>query len=87
MDSTDKSSQALSIADVCRESGLGRTLIFAEIRAGKLVARKCGRRTLILKEDLLKWLQTLPVKTEACTTPRHPGNSNSSRELLKLSRR
>jgi hypothetical protein len=72
MDSTDKGPQALSIADVCRESGLGRTLIFAEIRAGKLVARKCGRRTLILKEDLMKWLQTLPVRTEACSTPRHP---------------
>ena len=51
MDSTDQGPQALSIADVCRESGLGRTLIFSEIRAGKLVARKCGRRTLILKED------------------------------------
>ena len=64
--SLDRGPWALSIAQVCRESGLGRTLIFAEIKSGRLVARKCGRRTLILKEDLLKWLSTLPaVETEA----------------------
>jgi hypothetical protein len=64
--SLDQGPWALSIAQVCRESGLGRTLIFAEIKSGRLVARKCGRRTLILKEDLLKWRSTLPaVETEA----------------------
>jgi hypothetical protein len=60
MDSTDKGPQALSIADVCRESGLGRTLIFAEIKSGRLVARKCGRRTIILRSDLAQWLSSLP---------------------------
>jgi hypothetical protein len=56
---------AHSIHGVGALSGLGRTKIFDEIKQGKLVARKCGRRTLILDIDLLKWLQTLPaVKTE-----------------------
>jgi hypothetical protein len=52
---------AHSIEDVVDLSGLGRTMIFAAIKQRRLIARKCGRRTLILDEDLLKWLQTLPV--------------------------
>ena len=55
-----------SINGVGALSGLGRTKIFAEIKQGKLIARKCGRRTLILEDDLLKWLHALPdVKAEA----------------------
>jgi hypothetical protein len=61
---------AFSISEVVRTSGIGRTLVFAEIKVGRLIARKCGRRTLILKEDLLKWLSTLPaVETEASLGP------------------
>jgi hypothetical protein len=51
---------ALSIADAVRLSGIGRTVIFAEIRRGRLVARKCGRRTVILSDDLTLWLRALP---------------------------
>jgi hypothetical protein len=52
---------ALSISEVVRASGVGRTLVFAEIKAGRLIAHKCGRRTLILEEDYLRWLRALPV--------------------------
>ena len=51
---------AFSIPDVVHSSGLCRTLIYAEIRAGRLRARKCGRRTIILRHDLEAFLQGLP---------------------------
>lgn len=51
---------ALSIEGVQRETGLGRTLIYDAIRTGKLAARKAGRRTVILREELEFFLATLP---------------------------
>jgi hypothetical protein len=51
---------AFSINDVVAVSGVGRTLVFAEIKLGRLVARKCGRRTIILQTDLRDWLNSLP---------------------------
>jgi hypothetical protein len=52
---------ALSIDEVVVVSGLGRTLIFAEIKTGRLTARKCGRRTVILHEEVERWLGSLPT--------------------------
>jgi hypothetical protein len=51
---------AYSVDDVVALCGIGRTLVFAEIRAGKLIARKCGRRTVVLDADLHRWLSSLP---------------------------
>jgi hypothetical protein len=51
---------ALGIADVVRLSGLCRTLVYGEIRAGRLPARKCGRRTIVLRQDFEAFLQGLP---------------------------
>jgi hypothetical protein len=51
---------ALSVSEVVRASGVGRTLVFAEIKAGRLLARKCGRRTLVLIDDFQDWLQAMP---------------------------
>jgi hypothetical protein len=52
---------AFSISDLTEDSGLGRTKIFQEIAEGRLIAHKCGRRTLILEEDYIRWLRALPV--------------------------
>jgi excisionase family DNA binding protein len=40
--------------------GTGRDGVYEAIRSGQLRARKFGRRTLILDEDLSKFLQSLP---------------------------
>jgi excisionase family DNA binding protein len=40
----------------------GRTTIYAAIKAGALKARKIGRRTIILDEDLRGWLASLPTR-------------------------
>jgi hypothetical protein len=52
---------AYSISEVVKLTSLGRTAVFAEIKAGRLVARKQGRRTLILVADLAAWLRALPA--------------------------
>lgn len=56
---------AHSIDGVCETTDVGRTSVYGAIRAGKLKARKPGRRTIILDEDLRAWLASLPSNTEA----------------------
>jgi excisionase family DNA binding protein len=53
--------EALSIAEVTSVSGLGRTKIYEAIGNGSLIARKAGRRTIILRNDLKAFLAALPV--------------------------
>ena len=54
---------ALSIADACEKAGVGRTTIYEAIAAGRLKARKLGRRTLILRDDFTQFLAALPEIT------------------------
>jgi excisionase family DNA binding protein len=56
----DNKPLAHTIKAACRVSGLGRTTIYAALKAGSLSAHKCGRRTLILARDLEEFLQKLP---------------------------
>ena len=51
---------ALGIFEAARAAGVSRSTIFEEIKVGRLKARKAGRRTLILHEDLAAWLASLP---------------------------
>jgi excisionase family DNA binding protein len=50
---------AYSINEIARLSGLGRTSIYKAIAEGTLVARKAGRRTVVLATDLTEWLNSL----------------------------
>jgi excisionase family DNA binding protein len=56
---------AYSIAECCALTGFGRDTIYGAIRAGKLVARKLGRRTLVTDEDLRHFLNRLPKAGKA----------------------
>ena len=53
-------SEALSIAQACAAAGIGRTKIYEAITNGSLKARKWGKRTLILRDDLREFLASLP---------------------------
>ncbi len=57
-------SEALTIPETCEETRLGRTKIYEAIREGLLIARKFGRKTLILRSDLRQFLNALPSATD-----------------------
>jgi hypothetical protein len=51
---------ALSVAQASEESQAGATKLYEEMRAGRLKAKKVGRKTVILATDLLAWMAALP---------------------------
>jgi excisionase family DNA binding protein len=57
--------EALTIPEACAASRIGRTKIYEAINEGRLVARKLGKKTLILRSDLREFLTTLPTATES----------------------
>jgi excisionase family DNA binding protein len=67
---------AYSIADVAKITGVGRSFLYEEISAGRLVVKKAGRRSLISDADLKTWLASLPEK--------HPGESKQDKLKPKL---
>jgi excisionase family DNA binding protein len=60
---TDLLREGLTVSEACGMAGLGRTKIYQEISEGRLRARKCGRRTLILKDELRQFLASLPLSS------------------------
>lgn len=55
------SKRALSLSEFCSSYGIGRTRAYEELKAGRLRARKSGRRTIILQSDAENWLRELPT--------------------------
>jgi hypothetical protein len=55
--------RAYSIEQVLERVPYGREKLYQEIRSGRLIARKSGRRTLILAKDLNSYLDTLRAWT------------------------
>ena len=49
-----------AIPEAVAASGQSRTGVYAAMKDGSLIARKRGRRTFILAEDLKRWLENLP---------------------------
>jgi excisionase family DNA binding protein len=49
---------ALNIDEACTSSRLSRTTIYAAIKNGELPLVKLGRRSIILRADLLAFLQS-----------------------------
>lgn len=58
---SDLQPEGLSLLEACKVAGLGRTTVYQAIADGQLVARKVGKRTLILRQDLHRFLTALPV--------------------------
>lgn len=56
---------SFSIEEVQTVTGLGRTRIYAAIGSGALKAKKFGKRTLVLKDDLDAFLANLDAYPSA----------------------
>jgi excisionase family DNA binding protein len=52
---------AYTIVEACAFAGVRRTSLYKAIGAGELRAIKCGGRTLVLPEDLHRWLEGMPA--------------------------
>jgi excisionase family DNA binding protein len=59
-ESSSIAKELFSVEELRRLTGLARTTLYAEIRAGRLVARKVGRRTVVLRRDFENWAAELP---------------------------
>jgi excisionase family DNA binding protein len=51
---------AYSVDEAAQSAGIGLTKLRQEIREGRLVARKIGKRTVITATDLTAWALQLP---------------------------
>jgi excisionase family DNA binding protein len=49
-----------TIAEACAVAGIRRTTLYKEIHSGELRAVKIGGRTIILVDDLRRWVKGRP---------------------------
>ncbi|HWM83569.1 MAG TPA: DNA-binding protein [Pseudolabrys sp.] len=52
---------AMTIAEFCSWARIGRTMAYAEIKAGRLMLRKAGAKSLVTTDAAEAWLRSLPV--------------------------
>jgi excisionase family DNA binding protein len=52
--------QAFSPDEVAQRNGIGRSLVFQEIKEGRLKAQKVGRRTIVTRQAEKAWQDSLP---------------------------
>ena len=58
-DNTDPDTLVVSIPEAARLANVGRSSIYKVINSGDLPAKKIGRRTVILRADVIAWLTGL----------------------------
>ena len=58
---------AYSIQELSKLSGLGRTFLYDEIKAGRLIVSKAGRRSIVLHDDAANWLARFPKLLSSAT--------------------
>lgn len=52
---------AYTVDEAAESLGVGRVSIYYLFRDGSLTARRFGRKTLILRDDLVRYLESLPT--------------------------
>jgi len=51
---------ALSVKEACKLSSIGRTTFYKLLKSELITARKCGNRTVVLRDELEQALKSLP---------------------------
>jgi hypothetical protein len=52
---------AMTVSEFLRWASIGRTKFYAELKSKRLVARKLGTKTIVLRDDAQRWLNSLPT--------------------------
>jgi excisionase family DNA binding protein len=52
---------AYGVAAAAKAAGVGRDTLYRAIGRGELTARKVGARTVILADELRRWLAAMPA--------------------------
>lgn len=60
MDIGVEAKQALTLKEFCEAFAISRSYAYLEIRANRLIVKKAGRRTLVLRQDADAWANALP---------------------------
>lgn len=64
---------AYTVKDAVKITGMSRSRLYEELKAGHLIAKKMGRRTLIPHESIEAWLNNLdnyPTAAGALDAPK-----------------
>ena len=72
--------------EFAKRNGIGVTKTYQEINAGRLIARKCGSRTIITLDEERAWVARLPkltkgrltAKTDIVGSGNEPENGSSA---------
>jgi excisionase family DNA binding protein len=57
---TEAAKIAYTVDDAARVIGVSRGFVYTLFKSGALTARKAGRRTLVTRDDLVRYLESLP---------------------------
>lgn len=52
---------AIRLSELAKRGPLSRSTLYAEIAAGRLVARKLAGRTVVLDDDWRRYLESAPI--------------------------
>ena len=63
---------AMTLPEAVKFSGLGRTRLYALAAEGRISFKKCGKRTLIIADDLKRLIAELPDAPIRCVSLTKP---------------
>jgi hypothetical protein len=67
---------AYTVPELQKATGLGRTIIYDEVKAGRLRLTKVGRRSVVRDQDARAWLSSLALEPRA--VPHHQPTASSA---------
>jgi hypothetical protein len=52
---------AMTVSEFCKWASVGRTKLYAEVKAGRIKLRKIGSKSVVIRSDGEEWLRSLPI--------------------------